>query len=253
MNKKIFLTLFLLILLIAGIKFERDLQKEIFYITEPVKGFYNDIRLGLKNRIEKYFNQAETISKLKKENIELEKYFLKYNSLKNDFDSLKKECNVSLNIKTKLKLVRAIAYNRLNDFSSLWVDFKDFNKSKIYGIIKDGFAAGIIVSKDSKPLALLNSSSKCAYAVDIGKDRAPGIATGQDDKTMVVKFIPMYKNVKIGDEVITSGLDNIFFYGVKVGKVLKVEKRGGYKIAIIKPYADILNPRYFWVASQKFN
>ena len=64
---------------------------------------------------------------------------------------------------------------------------------------------------------------------------------------MIVKFIPMYKQIKVGDEVVTSGMDKIFFYGVKVGKVIEINERGSYKIAVIKTYADLSHPKYFWV------
>lgn len=253
MNKKFFLSLFLVLLFFAGIKFYNNIQNEIFYITNPVKIFYENFRLKLQNDIDKYLNQAKTISRLKEENRKLNSYFLKYRALKDDLTNLKEECNVSIKQKYNLKLVRAISYVKLNDFSSIWIDFKDFNKSKIYGLIKDGFAAGIVAKRDSRPIAYLNSNKNCAYAVEIGKNRVPGVATGKDDKTMIVRFIPMYKNIKIGDEVVTSGLDNIFIYGIKVGKVLKVQKRAGYQVAIIKTYANLLHPRYFWVTSQKFN
>ena len=252
MSKKNLFLIFFISLFLIGVKFYDKLQNEIFYLTNPIKTFYFNIRENITNIIEMHFSQAKTISKLKKENLELNKYLLKYRYLKDDYESLKRECNISFNTSYDLKLAKAIAYEKFNDFSSMWLEFKDFNKSKIYGLIKDGFAAGIVIDKNSNPLALLNSNKKCAYAVEIGKDKASGIANGTDNGLMIINFIPMYKNIKVGDEVVTSGLDKIFFYGVKVGKVLKIEKRGGYKIAFIKPYANLLHPRYFWVTSPNF-
>ncbi|WP_281951240.1 rod shape-determining protein MreC [Nitrosophilus kaiyonis] len=246
MNKKFILYLTILLLFIGGIKFN-FLQKELQDFTNFIKIKYHQINDYLENIILLHLNQEETIENLLLQNRELEKYKLQFNAIKDELQSIKKECNSSIKNSFDIKLVRAISYSKLGDFSSVWIDFKDFNKTKIYGLVKDDFAAGIVVEKNSKPLALLNSNKKCAYAVEIGDVRAPGVAIGHKNGIMKVKFIPMHKQIKVGDEVVTSGMDNIFFYGIKVGKVIKIKERGSYKVAEIKPYADISHPKYFWV------
>ncbi len=234
-------------LFLGGLKFTETYQKGFLFLTESIKTTYHDFSSYLQNIIIKYLKQEETISSLLLENRKLKKYYLELNATKKELESLKKECNVNTKFYLDVKLIRAISYTTLGDFSSMWIEMDDFNQTKIYGLIKDDFAAGIVVNKNGKPIALLNSNEKCAYAVEIGRSKAPGIAMGKRNGTMVVKFIPMYKNIKIGDEVVTSGMDNIFFYGIKVGKVIKIESMGSYKVAIVKPYADLANPRYFWI------
>ena len=36
---------------------------------------------------------------------------------------------------------------------------------------------------------------------------------------LVAKYIPSWMNIYIGDEVITSGMDDIFPQGLKLGKI----------------------------------
>ena len=81
----------------------------------------------------------------------------------------------------------------------------------------------------------------------MGKQKAPGIVMGLNDKEMIVKYIPSWMRIKKNDKVITSGLDNIFFRGVKVGVVKEVRTKDAYKEAIVKPYFNSLNPSYFYV------
>ena len=64
---------------------------------------------------------------------------------------------------------------------------------------------------------------------------------------MIVKFVPKWHNIKEGDRVVTSGLDDIFFRNVPVGIVTKVEVQSAYTVAYIKTYNNILHPRTFFV------
>ena len=98
---------------------------------------------------------------------------------------------------------------------------------------------------NGKPLALLNRDIKSAYSVYIGKNHAPGIAHGNNDQHLIVDFIPTWYDIKKGDEVITSGLDNIFFKGLKVGRVLSVTSSQGYQNAVIEQYYKDNEPSYF--------
>jgi len=250
MSKKYIPLILFFLLFLGGLKFFDPLKQYLFYITKSIKTTYLDTISYFEDLINLHLNQKETIKKLLKENQNLKEHYLKYKAINDELESLKKECNITTKSSLNLQLIRAISYTTLGDFSSMWVDFSDFNQSKIYGLIKNGFAAGIVTQKDQKPIALLNSNFKCAYAVEIGQTRAPGIAIGKKDGTMVVKFIPMYKNIKIADEVVTSGMDNIFFYGIKVGRVVKIKTVGGYKNAVIMPYANLSNPRYFWIVKR---
>jgi rod shape-determining protein MreC len=126
----------------------------------------------------------------------------------------------------------------------------DFNSSKIYGLVYKDSVAGIVISKDSKPIALLNGDIKSSYAVFVGEDDAPGIAHGNNDNTIIVNFIPSWINIKVGDEVISSGLDNLFFRGLKVGKVLSIKKSQGYQSVVVDPYFKSKEPRYFYVITE---
>jgi rod shape-determining protein MreC len=86
-----------------------------------------------------------------------------------------------------------------------------------------------------------------SYSVYIGNDKAPGIAHGNNDKNIIVSFIPGWFTLNVGDEVVTSGLDNIFFKGLKVGKVLSVTTVQGYQNAVVAPYYRPNEPNYFHI------
>jgi rod shape-determining protein MreC len=63
---------------------------------------------------------------------------------------------------------------------------------------------------------------------------------------MIIKFIPIWSAITKGDEVITSGMDNIFFEGLKVGRITEITTLPDMKIATLKPYANVLEKKYFY-------
>ena len=64
---------------------------------------------------------------------------------------------------------------------------------------------------------------------------------------MLIKYIPKWANIKEGDLVETSGLDNIFFANIPVGKVISVKVENSYKTAYISTTSDTLHPKFFFL------
>jgi rod shape-determining protein MreC len=155
-----------------------------------------------------------------------------------------------LSINPKVQLVRSLSYQKFGDLNRVWLDIDDYNASKIYGLTYNELVAGIVVSQNKKPLGLLNRDIQSSYSVYVGKAHAPGIAHGNNAKNLVVKFIPAWFKVEIGDEVITSGLDEIFFKGLKVGRVVSISKSQGYQNALIEPYYESNDPNYFYMIKE---
>ena len=63
----------------------------------------------------------------------------------------------------------------------------------------------------------------------------------------MVKFIPKYAKIKVGDEILTSGLDNIFFAGIPVGVIDEVIDEEMYLNAKVKPYIEVNIPVYLYL------
>jgi rod shape-determining protein MreC len=125
----------------------------------------------------------------------------------------------------------------------------------MYGLLYNDKTAGIVRKADGnrnsgEPLALLNSDPKCSYAVYVGQFKAPGIAMGKNEREMIVRYIPEWMILKVGDEVVTSGLDGLFYAGLSVGKVTEIHKVHAYKEAIIEPYFKPFHPSFFYVVEK---
>jgi rod shape-determining protein MreC len=243
--------LFILLFIIVGLSYLFEVDKLIIRNFT----FFNDVKLSYINKVintsttvEKYFDQANTINTLRIENDELKQYKILYTASQRQLDTIK-EFIVSMDVdetKPNIKLAKVLSYINFNDFTKVWLD-QEKEDDSILGLITEEYAAGIVVNENGRSVALLNGNKRSSYAIFIGKDKVPGIITSSSDgKNLFIKYIPIWSEIKIGDEVITSGMDNIFFEGLKVGRIIEENTLPDMRTAIVKPYANVLKKKYFY-------
>jgi len=246
MNKELFSFLSLFIALIVGaLYYSNTVQSPFISSLNSIKSsFHNSVEL-VESTVDKHFFQAQHIKELEQKLLKYDKNRLLIHQLAYDLKDLFRENNSSFRSHPDVKLVRTISYEKFGNLNRLWLEVDDYNSSKIYGLIYQELVAGIVIPKNKRALALLNRDIKSSYAVYVGSKLAPGIVHGNNSKNLIVQFIPAWFDIKEGDEVVTSGLDEIFFKGLKVGRVLSVTKSQGYQNAIIEPYYQANEPNYF--------
>ena len=209
--------------------------------VNSLKNSFSSFLASVKMKYEEYVDQKDTLQKMLIENKylkdEIQKIAVKYATCQD----LKYFHKVKF---PNVKFAQVISYAKLPDFTEVYINYdKPFNIPR--GLVYNNLAAGIVVKNyGNYSLALLNSNEKTSYTVYIGKDRIPGIFYGKID---TVKYIPKYKKINIGDLVITSGLDGVFYKGALVGKVVEVKEKKLYKEAKVKLFYNDLNPEFFYV------
>ena len=246
MNREV-LAIFLLFVALFGavLLFSTGLQSPILSLTNSIKTSYHNTTSNIGQSYDEHFHQQESIIKLRKKLALYEESHLLLHQVATELNALFVENNSSFKVNPKVELVRTISYAKFGDINRVWIDTPPFDASKVYGLVHKENVAGIVIMKEGRALALLNGALKSSYAVYVGKNEAPGIVHGLNSDTLIVEFIPTWIKIKEGDKVITSGLDNLFFPGLKVGKILSVEQSQGYQNAIIEPYYKASNPDYF--------
>lgn len=239
MRKLIFVAFFIIAILSYIFKVDELIVKNFTFLSD-IKTFYVKNVLDVSSLFDKYFNQAKTIEKLKQENKELRDYKVLYDIAKQEL-AVKDEFLKNLNVPqttSHVELVKVISYLSFNDFTKVSLA-KDLQSDKILGLISDNFAAGIVVNQQNRAIGLLNGNKDCSYSVFIGEQKSPGIImAGENEDSLQIKFIPVLAEIKEGDEVITSGMDNIFYEGLKVGVVTEVINLADMRIAKVKPYIN---------------
>lgn len=250
-KKPLLSILFLIFIFLVAYRSSDRFQHYILYITDAIISTYSSISESVINSIEMHFNQAATIAQLQSRIHIYEQQAIRSVHLKEKLDTLSNTKIFEHNLSIKLTPVKALAYAQMGDFYKIRINFDHKDENKIYGLIQNQYAAGIVISQKNHAIALLNGHDKCGYSVFIGEAKAPGIIKGRKKgEEILVDFIPAWVDVETGDEVVTSGLDNIFFADLKVGRVTSVEQVQGYKTATVKPYANALDPKYYWLIEE---
>jgi len=213
---------------------------DIFNFSKKIifRNIYN-----INEEISLYYNQARKIKNLQIQNKKLSYKLEVLNSFLENCKDLKKFKFVK---DSHLIFAKVISYAALPDFSQIYVDYEGKKYPK--GLVYNNMAAGVLIKKVGHySLGVLNSNDKATYTVFIGKNQIPGIFFGKKD---IIKYIPKFKKINIGDLVITSGLDGIFYKGAKVGIITNIINKKLYQEAKIKLFYNRLNPNYFYVVDK---
>jgi len=108
---------------------------------------------------------------------------------------------------------------------------------------------GVIIGKVAKVkeniseiYLVTNKNCKIAAAI-LGENKTAGIAQGELGLTVRLDFIPQTENIKIGDLVATSGLEENIKRGLVVGRVAQVAKENNqvWQSAVIEPLLSLDN------------
>lgn len=245
----LFLLIFLLLFL-SSLYFLGSIQAPFLSVNRAIQNGAKTFTQSISSYYQAHIEQTQTIMDQRQKIIELERNHLLTHQFASTLYNLLQEQNSSLSFNPSLALIRTISYANFSDMNRLWVEFNEFNTSKLYGALYHEESAGIIINKNGQPLLLLNADPQCTYAVYVGSNKAPGIVRGNGKEKMIVDFIPTFIPIAVGDEVTTSGLDHLFFEGVKVGKVTHVDLAQGFQRATIKPYNVMINPSFFHVITK---
>ena len=250
-KNKFFLFLLLVIIFIISFDTVPQFKERVLYFANNIKTAFLKEKENLINVINIHFQQANTIKELKKEIEYLKPNAIMAISYQKELEKLLKETNLNYH-HPSLFLVRTLSYEKISNYTRLWVDFKNFDKNKIYGLIYKGYVAGIIKEKYGNPLAYLELDPSVALSVYVGDFKAQGVIFG-NDSNMIVKYIQKYNTIKIGDEVETSGKDGIFPIGIKIGKVINIKEKELYNEATVKPYINPSQAKYFYAIDTHLN
>ncbi|MGE5361040.1 MAG: rod shape-determining protein MreC [Bacteroidales bacterium] len=89
----------------------------------------------------------------------------------------------------------------------------------------------------SKVQLLVDRNAAIAGLVE--RSRAQGILVGTGEDVLRVEYLPATADVKVGDTVVSSGIDGIYPKGLIVGRVERVDRAGtGYKSIVVRPAVD---------------
>jgi rod shape-determining protein MreC len=232
-------------LLFLSFNYSNPLKNQVLGFSNGIKLFFIGQYDRVSGNIQRHFRQKEQIKSLQEEVETLRSPAQLSSVFATKLNEFLDEANLS-SYNPNLKLSRVIAYEELDNPFRMWIDLPDFDKNRSYGVVHKGFTAGVVYPKLNKALAHLQLDKRVVFSVLIGSDKLLGVLFG-NEKNLLIKYIPSHADVKIGDEVITSGSDDLFYEGIKVGKIVDIKTENIYKIATVEPYMKVKKPNFFYI------
>ena len=106
------------------------------------------------------------------------------------------------------------------------------------GVIGQIIHAGPTTSK-----VLLTIDSRSAVDALFQGSRVSGVVVGTGEKQCEIKFVPNTAEIKVGDQVLSSGLGGVFPKGLVIGTVSQVakKKQGLFQEITLAPSSDLSN------------
>jgi len=108
-------------------------------------------------------------------------------------------------------------------------------------ITSDGLVGHVIETFGSWARVLLIQDPRSAAGVLVGRSRDAGVAEGQGQPVLRVKYLSRDADIRPGDQVVTAGLGEIYPRGLPVGTVVGVSRTEGdlFQEALVRPGADL--------------
>lgn len=188
--------------------------------------------------------------------------FIQNEKLKKDIDLLKNRLNAKEEIyleNARLKNLlyfkqkssyRLIAARVIARSADSWSSSVIIDKGKHTGIKRQmavitylGLAGRVIDTQEFTSKILLISDPNLGISAIVQRSRQEGLVSGTLGSHLIMRYLPEESDIRIGDVIVTSGLNQTYPKGLLIGTVVGIgrEFSGLSRYAIIKPAVNLSN------------
>lgn len=221
------------------------LKDQIDKVALPIQSkVYNvaNRAISIKDIIFSYEDIIAENENLKKENMELKIQEQRNQKIHEENERLLKLLEMKENsiYKGNLKFAR-VSFSDINNLNNkIFIDLgaKDGIKTDMITVYRDYLVGKIIAVHDNySEVELITNPNSIISTKTMGD--ILGIARGSDEEDGLLYFQPsiVEDNLKEGDEIITSGISDIYPEGIKIGRIEQVDDKENYsyKRVTLKP------------------
>ncbi len=106
-------------------------------------------------------------------------------------------------------------------------------------ITPDGIVGKVQASYPGAALVMLISDPEAGVGVLLERSRAAGILKGTGHTDCRIDYVSHEVDVQVGETVYTSGDDRVFPKGLRIGKVVRLERGTDFQQIYLKPFAQL--------------
>ncbi len=104
----------------------------------------------------------------------------------------------------------------------------------------DGLVGRVVAPAGHYAKVLLITDRSAAVGALIERTRRQGLIEGDGAASLWLKHVPVQFDVRVGDRIITAGVDGIFPRGIPIGEVVSVEAdQGIFHRIVVQPVVDL--------------
>ena len=194
------------------------LQQSVTTIDEKLSSFFKHYiknvtaskkNIDLSKKVSDLENQLFLTEEIRKENIRLKNHL---------------EFKVEQN--TRKILAQIVAWDSSSDYRVLRINKGQKNGVRLQSIVvtSEGLVGYVfrLTEHYADVLTVLDTNNKIDGIVE--RIRAHGLLEGDSEEKMKMKYVTRTEPVILNDLVITAGLGNIYPKGIRVGRVIKIER-----------------------------
>ncbi len=146
-----------------------------------------------------------------------------------------------------LSFPNAIPAEVLGVDPSLWAEAITINKGEAHKLRKDsaivthlGLVGHVVELAPRSATVLLLTDRRSAVDALVQRTRARGIIFGKSQRLLAFRYVSVRDAVEVGDEIISSGLGDIYPKGVRIGTVISVrpQRYGLFHEISVRPAVD---------------
>jgi len=200
--------------------------------VKPISSIARSSFSGFFNLFDRLFNLKRIVyqnSSLIKENLELQSKIAKLSEIQSENEILKKELGFFKKEKTEEMISSAIILNSSSGYlKSLTIDHGLSSGVAVgQAVVSQGFLVGKIsqVRENSAEVTLITDFNSLV-PVNLQESSGTGLLRG-GLAGLIIEDIPLNTEVKIGEIVTTSSLDEKIPAGIAVGKVVSIVSKKG--------------------------
>ncbi len=200
------------------------------FAAQSVQSFFSGLSQGVRSTTAQYLNliniKTENV-RLNKQNIELMTRLNQFNENQNELERLRTLLDFQNNTKMELIPAQVIGRDLVADHSTITI-----NKGSKHGlragqaVLTVSGAVGYIFKPQyfTSHVMLITDRYSVVDAL-IQKTRSHAIVEGKNKEVCALQYVERTEDVKVGDLIVTGGLDNIFPKGFPLGVVNSIERK----------------------------
>lgn len=243
--KKKYLIILIFIILVIILRHPLNTAKnKVNNFIIPLKTSIYKFSFNLKNTIDNFVS----VNKILKENSSLKEKISslklneeEYKKISLENERLRKLLEMKKRKDYKIEFAKLSYRNAMSIYKEFYIDKGkndgiELNMPVLYNNMLIGRIEEVL-EDDSKVMMITNEKSK--VSIKLGEEKNLGVLVGNNNNTLYVDYIIVDSEVKIEDEIKTSGVSEYYPDGVLIGKVEKINKSRDNlfkKIEVSLPY-----------------